>query len=138
MMNSNYFVDASSRNALKIPQIFSYKSEDMIPDRMKWSKFQRKILRELSSTKNWEELSQLPAIQKSPMECYMQYRNIDDPSINHDPWDREGEKKLAHFAQVYNGHHWCEIAEKVNNGKTPLQCLQHYQVNLSNMCDYEI
>jgi hypothetical protein len=58
----------------------------------------------------------------------MQYRNICDPSINHDEWTEEERMKLQDVVRLYQEHDWCSIADAVGNNRTPLQCLQTYQV----------
>lgn len=58
----------------------------------------------------------------------MQYRNSICPSINHEEWTEEEKIKLKEAAQSFQEHDWCSIADAVGNNRTPLQCLETYQV----------
>jgi hypothetical protein len=73
--------------------------------------------------------------QKTPMECLMQYRNECDPTINQESWTEEENFLLTEVASSYREHDWCSIADRVGNGRTPLQCFQQYQVRVNKgMC----
>jgi hypothetical protein len=58
----------------------------------------------------------------------MQFRNNCDPFINHEEWTEEEKMKLQEVVRLYQEHDWCSIADAVGNHRTPLQCLQTYQV----------
>lgn len=59
----------------------------------------------------------------------MQYRNSLDPSINHAEWTETEILRLQEAVRKYQEHDWCSIADEVGHGRTPLQCIQYYQVN---------
>jgi hypothetical protein len=79
---------------------------------------------------DWNEVCAITKFvgKKTARECLMQYRNHSDPSINHDEWTEEEKIKLQEAVRSFQEHDWCAIAEAVGNGRTPLQCLQTYQV----------
>ena len=58
----------------------------------------------------------------------MQFRNSCNPLINHEEWTEEEKMKLQEVVRLHQEHDWCSIAEAVGNHRTPLQCLQTYQV----------
>lgn len=65
---------------------------------------------------------------KEPMECLMSYRNADDPMINISSWTAEEDTLLSSLASHHSQHNWCAIATALGSNRTPLACLQRYQV----------
>lgn len=69
--------------------------------------------------------------RRSPMDCYMQFENVDKRTIKLDPWSPEEEQKLADLALKYDEHDWCSIAEELKTQRTPFECLRHYQQHVN-------
>jgi hypothetical protein len=72
---------------------------------------------------------------KSEMQCLMKFHNDSDPMINHAKWTSDEEKRLLAAVAASLELNWCGIADSVSAVKstrrTPLQCLQHYQLNFN-------
>jgi hypothetical protein len=68
----------------------------------------------------------------TPLECFLQYRNVDDPAINSEEWSAEEERRLLLLVRKYDEHGWCEIADELGSSRTPFECLRHYQQALNN------
>lgn len=78
---------------------------------------------------DWGRVADAVGGGMAPMDCLMQFRNVDDPSINSRPWkDSEIEALTAYVSK--HGNNWALCAEAVGNGRTPLQCISYYQVQL--------
>mmetsp|Transcript_6817 Transcript_6817/g.11309 ORF Transcript_6817/g.11309 Transcript_6817/m.11309 type:complete len:220 (-) Transcript_6817:3228-3887(-) len=73
---------------------------------------------------------------KSEMQRFMKYRNDCDPFVNHAKWLPAEEHRLLLAVSASDGRHWCKIADAVSEvvgskRRTPMQCLQHYQLNFN-------
>lgn len=62
-----------------------------------------------------------------PIECFIQYRNNVDPSINKAKWSAEEEARLIKLAESHGEHDWVAIAHELGGSRTPIDCLCHYQ-----------
>jgi len=98
--------------------VLAYKDEDQDVD---W----QQVAEDLSS-----QQPKAKAKKHSALECFSVYHNSLDPEINKAKWTADEEKKLAELAQKYAEHDWIVIAEKLGTGRTPFQCLKHYQQTL--------
>jgi hypothetical protein len=87
---------------------------------------------------NWGAIkNSLP--DKSEIQCLMKYRNDCDPTINHDKWTPADEKSLLSAVDAFQERDWSRIADAVlanevdssSKRRTPMQCLQYYQLNLN-------
>lgn len=67
----------------------------------------------------------------SPMECFMQFNNVDNPDINTSPWTAAEETKLLVIVNKYKSSEWDNICDDLNTGRTPWQCFEHYQQSLN-------
>jgi pre-mRNA-splicing factor CDC5/CEF1 len=71
----------------------------------------------------WARISSL-LVRKSPKQCKARWCEWLDPSIKKVEWSREEEEKLLHLAKLMPTQ-WRTIAPLV--GRTPAQCLEHYE-----------
>jgi hypothetical protein len=122
--------------------MFSYYSADMIPSI--WTKKEKEELRsfmqqridgrttqdqaqtQIISESCWSEVSTIIKT-KTPMECYMLYRNELDPNISTSPWADEESRALVELAAEYDEHDWVSIARSLGTHRTAAQCLKQYQ-----------
>lgn len=74
----------------------------------------------------WSRISSLIA-RKSAKQCKARWYEWLDPSIKKTPWTKEEEEKLLHLAKTFPSQ-WRTIAPIV--GRTPSQCVQHYELLL--------
>ena len=72
----------------------------------------------------WARISSL-LVRKSPKQCKQRWYEWLDPSIKKTAWTREEEEKLLHLAKIMPTQ-WRTIAGCLD-GRTPTQCLQHYE-----------
>ena len=113
--------------------VFSHRSDQL--KQSKWTSADRKLLVSLvqafpaDAEIDWSAVSSGLSHRHSPIECLMQYRNVDDPSINKGPWDLLEIERMIQLVHD-KGYSWVECAEALNTRRTPLQCLQHYQVSV--------
>jgi len=119
-------------------QLFSYCKEDMMDD-LKLLGARKKEKQDLTSLVNayekngqevdWVkiavEMSKICKAQHTAIECFCVYNN--DMASNKAKWAIDEEKKLAELARTYSEHEWVAIAEKLGTGRTPFQCLKHFQ-----------
>lgn len=78
---------------------------------------------------DWDQVATRVGGGKAPMECLMQYRNVDDPRLHSQPWAQEEVSRLVTFVRDH-GYNWAACAEAVGNNRTPFQCISYYQVCL--------
>jgi len=71
----------------------------------------------------WARISSL-LVRKSAKQCKARWYEWLDPSIKKTEWSREEEEKLLHLAKLMPTQ-WRTIAPIV--GRTPAQCLEHYE-----------
>ena len=71
----------------------------------------------------WARISSL-LVRKSPKQCKARWCEWLDPSIKKIEWSREEEEKLLHLAKLMPTQ-WRTIGPLV--GRTPSQCLEHYE-----------
>ena len=71
----------------------------------------------------------------SEIQCLMKYRNYNDPNICHEKWTQLEEGNLLCAVREYKERDWCHIADRVSTfstrQRTPMQCLQHYQLTFN-------
>lgn len=79
---------------------------------------------------DWEGVASAVGGEVTARECLMQYRNVDDPRIHHQPWSETEIEALANFVREH-GNNWATCAEAVGNNRTPFQCISFYQVGLT-------
>lgn len=77
----------------------------------------------------------------SKKECSMKFHGAD---ICQESWALIEEERLCAAVNKYNELYWCEIADSIKIGhslktRTPMQCLQHYQLNFNRrlVCSLE-
>ncbi len=142
MIESDFFFDGQksepSTNRFRYPLprgTFFYRSDILIP--RVWpeddiaellSAYQQfKVAAVGDDSVDWSAVSASFGGRYSPMECLMMFRNKADPEINQQPWSVQEAETLADL--VHNkGYHWIEAAAALGTHRTPLQCLQYYQV----------
>jgi len=71
----------------------------------------------------WARISSL-LVRKTPKQCKARWYEWLDPSIKKTEWSREEEEKLLHLAKLMPCQ-WRTIAPMI--GRTPAQCLEHYE-----------
>jgi hypothetical protein len=108
------------------------------PNISPWKPYERKKLSVLvqkyldkRDEVNWVEISNTLNSTRSPMDCYIQYKNVDDPLINKGSWNIKEELSLLKIATEYQETNWALIAEKLGTNRTPWQCFEHYQQALN-------
>ena len=144
---SKYFIDADSSCPFAYEPLFRTTTAFLDKVKTSWKQEERqKLVKNVQSKlkrqavnlmiKNddnipnqidWKDVS-MEFDGKSPMECCMQFRNVDDPTINKDKWKREEEYKLLDLIQKHDAHDWVTIAAELKTNRTPIACLRHYQV----------
>lgn len=82
---------------------------------------------EVQATVDWGMVASLLDNTKTPMECFMFYRNEISPHINNNPWTKEENSLLSHLAIKYDEHNWCQISSELGTNRPPIHCLQQYQ-----------
>ncbi len=98
-----------------------------------WSNYEKNKLKKIMSSQinnqliDWTEISLMMNRSKSPIECYMMYRNGLSPDINNSPWQPKDIEILTNHVNQFGDSDWVRVSQAVNNNKTPLQCLQIYQ-----------
>ena len=94
-----------------------------------------KIISEVSSDfteyTTWEIIAKRFGKHVTPMQCFAQYYNNCNPTINHKEWTKEEEKDLIVLASKYNNHNWPRIALELGTNRTPIACLRHFQQTLN-------
>lgn len=71
----------------------------------------------------WARISSL-LVRKTPKQCKARWYEWLDPSIKKTEWSRDEEEKLLHLAKLMPTQ-WRTIAPMI--GRTPAQCLEHYE-----------
>lgn len=85
-------------------------------------------------------------VKRSALDCQIQFMHWDHPRVSKAPWSKEEEKKLLTIdttgrerAQASNAtirpageRNWEAIARRLETGRTPQQCLCHYQSCLNS------
>lgn len=98
-----------------------------------WTERERqKLLRHVqkSGSDQWDDAAALfPS--RTARDCYAQYANNLDPSLNKANWSQDEEKQLLLLVEKYDEHDWCTIAEELGTQRSPFECLQHYQRTLN-------
>ncbi|KAL7066684.1 myb-like DNA-binding domain-containing protein [Cryptosporidium serpentis] len=69
--------------------------------------------------------------ERTGKDCQITWYHFIDPNINKDPWTKEEDISLIGLASHYNGHNWRLIANKLDTGRTPYQCIVRYQRSLN-------
>ena len=70
-------------------------------------------------------------IQRTGFDCYLRYKNHEQPDLNHNSWKREEEKRLMRLAKEHNLRDWNTIAKKLGTNRCAIQCIRHYQTALN-------
>ena len=124
---------------------FSYYTTDMV--NTKWQPAQRAKLLEFVSTQlsniqdaddpigkiDWIEISAHMGSTYKPMDCYIEYRNNLDTTINKSKWTKEEDSKLSLLASEHREHNWALISALLSTNRTPMQCLKRYQLYLNKV-----
>jgi hypothetical protein len=138
--NSAYFRCESG--AFEYPKSNRLVLTNAILDGSVWTEKEREKLQKFvhrHGPHNWEQTS---ILHKSPMDCYIQYTNLLDPSINASVWISDEDVQLLALVQKYDEHDWCAVAEELGTNRTPFECLRHYQQdlnkNLTNTGDWSV
>ena len=80
---------------------------------------------------DWEQIAKVFVPTRSAFECRQRWLNEDHPAINHGPWTKPEDEKLAELAKRHALHHWDEIAREVGTNRTPFECLVRFQRQLN-------
>jgi hypothetical protein len=141
--SSKYFSGSSLTSALKSQPLFSYHRDGLKLVSFTTSEKQmlvsdvHKQQQQLASPNdgdiNWAAIT-LP--NKSDIQCLMKFRNDSDPEISHGKWTPAEEKSLLVAVDAHSERNWCRVADAVSvqhslKRRTPMQCLQHYQLNFN-------
>lgn len=81
----------------------------------------------------WSRISSL-LVRKSAKQCKARWYEWLDPSIKKTEWSKEEEEKLLHLAKIFPNQ-WRTIAPGI--GRTPSQCLDHYEKLLQEAAGQE-
>ncbi|CAG9335537.1 unnamed protein product [Blepharisma stoltei] len=82
----------------------------------------------------WSRISSL-LVRKSAKQCKARWYEWLDPSIKKTEWSKEEEEKLLHLAKLFPNQ-WRTIAPVI--GRTPAQCLEHYEQLLEEAAGNEV
>ncbi|MCO5580292.1 hypothetical protein L7F22_034158 [Adiantum nelumboides] len=80
---------------------------------------------------NWNEVSRLYVIGRSPTECWIQWSNHEDRLINHGAWTKAEDKKLWSIVKQHKLCNWDLIAQELGSRRSISQCLVRYQRSLN-------
>eukprot|EP00038_Savillea_parva_P011954 m.201288 g.201288 ORF g.201288 m.201288 type:complete len:682 (+) comp21371_c0_seq1:95-2140(+) len=86
-------------------------------------------------------------VQRTAMDCRIQYMHWDHPRVSNLPWSKDEEKKLLTIDSAGREHenashktlcpagerNWEDIARRLGTARTPQQCLCHYQSSLNSL-----
>ena len=78
---------------------------------------------------DWEVIA--AAVNLTPNEVFVNYTNHSSDRVNRKGWTANEEMKLLSIVKESNECNWLDIAIKLGTGRTPFQCIQHYQQNLN-------
>ena len=137
--SSKYFFDRNRNPFLfQSSNAFLHKADSLEPEHV-WTEAERRILRNQVRIRSGEQnddtqwrLVSTALSAKTPKTCYMQYKNVEDPSINKTEWKADEERNLLGLVEKYREHDWCNIASELATNRTPFECLRHYQQALNN------
>lgn len=77
---------------------------------------------------DWKSVSE-QLKSKSAFQCFSFHHN--SLQTNSQPWSGEEEKKLLRLVKLYKEHYWSQVAEELGTGRSPMDCLRHYQQALN-------
>eukprot|EP01039_Chlorochromonas_danica_P006001 gene6001-6610_t len=77
---------------------------------------------------DWKSVSE-QLKSKSAFQCFSFHHNSLQTSS--EPWTGEEEKKLLRLVKLYKEHYWSQVAEELGTGRSPMDCLRHYQQALN-------
>eukprot|EP00727_Mastigamoeba_balamuthi_P014318 m51a1_g9510 hypothetical protein (1845) ;mRNA; f:691990-699199 len=99
------------------------------------------LLRDLPDTLlDWEYIARAfngikGALPKSPIECRLQWVNVDNPWIARSEWTVEEDTALLATAKKYDFRNWIQISadlrQSIKTTRLPYQCLERYMKSLN-------
>ncbi|KAL9537524.1 hypothetical protein MBANPS3_011703 [Mucor bainieri] len=82
----------------------------------------------------WDRISSLHVLSRSPIECLIQWTTQEHPTINKKPWSKQESQKLAELVDkigLFSGQ-WERIANELGTNRTISQCFSHYMYEKNN------
>ncbi|KAI8636638.1 hypothetical protein BD408DRAFT_425811 [Parasitella parasitica] len=82
----------------------------------------------------WERISDLYVLTRSPIECLIQWTTQEHPTINKKPWSKQESQKLSQLVNevgLFSGQ-WEQIANELGTNRTISQCFSHYMFEKNN------
>lgn len=69
--------------------------------------------------------------ERTGRDCQITWYHFIDPNINRKPWEKAEDLRLLALVSEKEGFNWIEIAQELNSGRTPYQCILRYQRSLN-------
>ncbi|KAI6652765.1 DNA polymerase theta-like [Oopsacas minuta] len=79
----------------------------------------------------WDKLAIDMTPNRHPVECKLQWIQIDHPMVSRKSWNKQEDKALLKLAKENKERDWNTIAMRLKSNRTPVQCLQRYQTALN-------
>ncbi|KAK9173418.1 Myb-like DNA-binding domain protein [Cryptosporidium meleagridis] len=85
----------------------------------------------------WTEFWNLIALdlgnrcERTGRDCQITWYHFIDPNINRKPWEKAEDLRLLALVSENEGFNWFKIAQELNSGRTPYQCILRYQRSLN-------
>lgn len=116
-----------------------------VPQVYSWTDLERKKLLNLlkkekvtnddsesDSKIDWENIANSFHGERTAIQCYSEYYNYLDPTINKSSWSSDEDLKLLNLVNLHQKYDWTLIAEELATNRTAWQCLQRYQQTLNH------
>ncbi|KAF7459124.1 MYB-like DNA-binding domain-containing protein [Cryptosporidium felis] len=93
--------------------------------------------RNFSTEEYWTEFWNLVSLdlgnrcERTGRDCQITWYHFVDPNINRRPWDKKEDLRLLALVSENKGFNWIGIAQDLNSGRTPYQCIFRYQRSLN-------
>ncbi|KAJ1608803.1 SNAPc-like transcription factor [Cryptosporidium canis] len=69
--------------------------------------------------------------ERTGRDCQITWYHFIDPNINRKPWEKAEDLRLLALVSENEGYNWVKIAQELNSGRTPYQCILRYQRSLN-------
>lgn len=79
----------------------------------------------------WNTVARRIGGQRTAQACKAHWRHFISPKVKRGKWTPVEENKLRVLVKTHPGQTWAWYAEKLGAGRTPLQCLLHFQRSIN-------
>ncbi|OII70779.1 SNAPc like transcription factor [Cryptosporidium ubiquitum] len=69
--------------------------------------------------------------ERTGRDCQITWYHFIDPNINRKPWEKAEDLRLLALVSENEGFNWIKVAQELNTGRTPYQCILRYQRSLN-------